>query len=61
MDVGADYSLIVPIETVPSQEMDHGMEVVGPFDEILIPRNSRKTDWEVELGVVIGKTARYLD
>lgn len=35
--------------------------VVGPFDELLIPRNSKKTDWEVELGVVIGKTARYLD
>ncbi|MFZ4894776.1 fumarylacetoacetate hydrolase family protein [Plantibacter sp. Mn2098] len=35
--------------------------VIGPFDEILIPRRSQKTDWEVELGVVIGSTARYLD
>ncbi|GAA1963572.1 fumarylacetoacetate hydrolase family protein [Agromyces allii] len=35
--------------------------VVGPFDDVLIPRNSTKTDWEVELGVVIGTTARYLD
>ncbi|MGN8552166.1 UNVERIFIED_CONTAM: fumarylacetoacetate hydrolase family protein [Microbacterium sp. SLM126] len=35
--------------------------VVGPFDDILIPRGSTKTDWEVELGVVIGKTARYVD
>ncbi|KJL36236.1 Ureidoglycolate lyase [Microbacterium ginsengisoli] len=34
--------------------------VVGPFDEVLIPRGSRKTDWEVELAVVIGTTARYL-
>lgn len=34
--------------------------VVGPFDNILIPRGSTKTDWEVELGVVIGSTARYL-
>ena len=34
--------------------------VVGPFDEVLIPRGSVKTDWEVELGVVIGATARYL-
>lgn len=34
--------------------------VVGPFDDVLIPRNSTKTDWEVELGVVIGSTARYL-
>jgi 2-keto-4-pentenoate hydratase/2-oxohepta-3-ene-1,7-dioic acid hydratase in catechol pathway len=35
--------------------------IVGPFDEVLIPRRSLKTDWEVELGVVIGSTARYLD
>ena len=35
--------------------------VVGPNDEVLIPRRSVKTDWEVELGVVIGATARYLD
>jgi len=34
--------------------------VVGPNDGILIPRGSAKTDWEVELAVVIGKTARYL-
>lgn len=35
--------------------------VVGPFDDVLIPRGSVKTDWEVELGVVIGREARYLD
>lgn len=34
--------------------------VVGPYDDVLIPRGSVKTDWEVELGVVIGATARYL-
>ncbi len=34
--------------------------VVGPNDQVLIPRGSRKTDWEVELAVVIGRTARYL-
>ena len=34
--------------------------VVGPFDDVQIPRASVKTDWEVELGVVIGSTARYL-
>lgn len=34
--------------------------VVGPSDTILIPRGSVKTDWEVELGVVIGREARYL-
>ncbi|HEY7049259.1 MAG TPA: fumarylacetoacetate hydrolase family protein [Jatrophihabitantaceae bacterium] len=35
--------------------------VVGPNDEVLVPRGSTKTDWEVELAVVIGSTARYLD
>jgi 2-keto-4-pentenoate hydratase/2-oxohepta-3-ene-1,7-dioic acid hydratase in catechol pathway len=35
--------------------------VVGPYDDVLIPRKSKKTDYEVELGVVIGKRARYLD
>lgn len=34
---------------------------IGPDDTVLVPRGSRKTDWEVELGVVIGRTARYLD
>ncbi|MFI9403060.1 fumarylacetoacetate hydrolase family protein [Nocardia sp. NPDC052316] len=35
--------------------------VVGPYDDVLIPRDSTKTDWEVELAVVIGRRARYLD
>ncbi|RST04493.1 FAA hydrolase family protein [Streptomyces sp. WAC05374] len=35
--------------------------VVGPDDTVLVPRGSRKTDWEVELAVVIGRTARYVD
>ncbi|MFF4356037.1 fumarylacetoacetate hydrolase family protein [Streptomyces sp. NPDC001604] len=34
--------------------------VVGPYDTVLVPRRSVKTDWEVELAVVIGRTARYL-
>ncbi len=34
--------------------------VVGPDDDVLIPRGSTKTDWEVELAVVIGRRARYL-
>jgi 2-keto-4-pentenoate hydratase/2-oxohepta-3-ene-1,7-dioic acid hydratase in catechol pathway len=34
--------------------------VVGAFDDVLVPRGSLKTDWEVELAVVIGRTARYL-
>lgn len=34
--------------------------LVGPFDDIVIPKNSQKTDWEVELGLVIGKKASYI-
>ncbi|WP_225078573.1 fumarylacetoacetate hydrolase family protein [Streptomyces sp. CoT10] len=35
--------------------------VVGPNDTVLVPRGAAKTDWEVELAVVIGRTARYLE
>jgi 2-keto-4-pentenoate hydratase/2-oxohepta-3-ene-1,7-dioic acid hydratase in catechol pathway len=50
-----------PIPAEPVVFMKAPDCVVGPYDEVLIPRNSVKTDWEVELAVVIGKTARYLD
>ena len=35
--------------------------LTGPNDEVMIPRGSEKTDWEVELGVIIGKTCRYVE
>lgn len=35
--------------------------LVGPNDDLIIPKNSQKTDWEVELGVVIGKKASYVE
>ncbi len=35
--------------------------LTGPNDEVMIPRGSQKTDWEVELGVIIGKTCRYVE
>ena len=35
--------------------------ICGPDDDVIIPRDSSKTDWEVELGVVIGKGGRYID
>ncbi|WP_439140951.1 fumarylacetoacetate hydrolase family protein [Planktotalea sp.] len=34
--------------------------IVGPYDDVVMPRGSEKTDWEVELGVVIGKEAKYV-
>jgi 2-keto-4-pentenoate hydratase/2-oxohepta-3-ene-1,7-dioic acid hydratase in catechol pathway len=39
----------------------HPNTVVGPNDDVLVPRGAGKVDWEVELGVVIGRRARYLD
>ena len=39
----------------------HPNTVVGPNDDVLIPRGSTQTDWEVELSVVIGRRTRYLD
>lgn len=35
--------------------------IVGPFDDVIIPKNSTKSDWEVELAVVIGKKASYVE
>ncbi|GAA2819652.1 fumarylacetoacetate hydrolase family protein [Kribbella solani] len=41
--------------------LKHPNTVVGAYDEVLVPRGSVKTDWEVELAVVIGKQARYVE
>ena len=48
------------IPTEPVVFMKDPSTLVGPNDDVLIPRLSVKTDWEVELAVVIGTTARYL-
>lgn len=57
-DHAAETGAAVPEE--PVVFMKDPSTIVGPFDDILIPMGSEKTDWEVELGVVIGSTARYL-
>jgi 2,4-diketo-3-deoxy-L-fuconate hydrolase len=49
-----------PPPSEPVVFFKHPNTVVGPFDDVLIPPGSDKTDWEVELAVVMGKTARYL-
>lgn len=49
--------------TVPSEPvvfMKANSAIVGPNDDVLIPRGSEKTDWEVELGVVVGRTAKHV-
>lgn len=47
--------------TVPIMFLKTPNTVVGPNDTVTIPRGSEKTDWEVELGIVIGARAAYLD
>jgi 2-keto-4-pentenoate hydratase/2-oxohepta-3-ene-1,7-dioic acid hydratase in catechol pathway len=49
-----------PVPGEPVVFMKDPACVVGPDDDVLIPRQSVKTDWEVELAVVVGRTARYL-
>ncbi|RMB80753.1 fumarylacetoacetate hydrolase family protein [Streptomyces shenzhenensis] len=49
-----------PVPKRPVIFMKDPSTVVGPDDRVLIPRGSVKTDWEVELAVVIGREARYL-
>lgn len=46
--------------TEPVIFMKSTTAIVGPNDDIVIPKNSKKTDWEVELAVVIGKKASYV-
>lgn len=58
-DHAAETGAAIPEE--PVLFMKDPSTVVGPFDTVNVPRGSTKTDWEVELGVVIGTTARYLD
>jgi 2-keto-4-pentenoate hydratase/2-oxohepta-3-ene-1,7-dioic acid hydratase in catechol pathway len=49
-----------PVPSEPIIFMKATSTIVGPNDTVEIPRDSTKTDWEVELGVVIGKTAKYV-
>lgn len=50
----------MPVPEVPIIFMKATSSLCGPYDPILIPKNSVKTDWEVELAVVIGKRAKYV-
>ncbi|MER7810272.1 fumarylacetoacetate hydrolase family protein [Streptomyces sp900116325] len=66
MCVGLNYvdhaeETAIPTPTEPVVFMKAANTVVGPDDTVLIPRTSIKTDYEIELAVIIGRTARYLD
>lgn len=58
-DHAAESGLDVPKEPVVFNKWTSA--ICGPNDPVQIPRDSTKTDWEVELGVVIGKAGRYID
>jgi 2-keto-4-pentenoate hydratase/2-oxohepta-3-ene-1,7-dioic acid hydratase in catechol pathway len=57
-DHAAESGMAVPAE--PILFMKATSSIVGPNDDLVIPRGSQKTDWEVELGVVIGKPGKYI-
>jgi 2-keto-4-pentenoate hydratase/2-oxohepta-3-ene-1,7-dioic acid hydratase in catechol pathway len=58
-DHAAEAGAPVPVE--PIVFMKATSALCGPDDGIIIPKNSQKTDWEVELAIVIGREARYVD
>ncbi len=57
-DHAAESGMTVPVE--PVVFMKATSAICGPNDNVVIPLNAKKTDWEVELGVVIGKEAKYV-
>jgi 2-keto-4-pentenoate hydratase/2-oxohepta-3-ene-1,7-dioic acid hydratase in catechol pathway len=57
-DHAAESGMAVPAE--PVVFMKATSSICGAYDDVIIPRGSEKTDWEVELGVVIGREARYV-
>lgn len=64
--VGLNYSKHaaeskMPVPSEPILFFKSTTSFTGPNEEVIIPKNSKKTDWEVELAVVIGKRASYVD
>jgi 2,4-diketo-3-deoxy-L-fuconate hydrolase len=58
-DHAAESGLDVPPEPVIFNKWTSA--IIGPDDDVMIPRGSKKTDWEVELGIVIGKGGAYIN
>lgn len=64
--IGQNYAAHAAESNSPPPEhpivfFKHPNTLIGPNDDVRVPRGSSATDWEVELAVVIGRTARYLD
>ncbi|MEO6012851.1 MAG: fumarylacetoacetate hydrolase family protein [Devosia sp.] len=58
-DHAAETGAPIPAEPILFQKATSA--IIGPNDDVIIPKNAKKPDWEVELGIVIGKEARYVD
>ena len=58
-DHAAESGMAIPAEPVVFMKAD--TSITGPGDNVIIPMVSKKLDWEVELGVIIGKTAHYIE
>ena len=58
-DHAAETGAAVPVEPILFTKSPNTL--IGPHDDVRLPRGSTKTDWEVELGIVIGKRTSYLD
>jgi len=58
IDHAKESNMAVPAEPIIFFKATSALS--GPFDDVVIPKNSEKTDWEVELAVVIGKKASYI-
>lgn len=58
-DHAAETGAAIPAEPILFQKATSA--ITGPNDDVIIPRGATKPDWEVELGIVIGRQARYVD
>jgi len=58
-DHAAETGAAIPAE--PILFMKATSAIIGPNDDVILPKNTLKPDWEVELGVIIGKEAKYID
>jgi ureidoglycolate lyase len=58
-DHAAETGAAIPAEPIIFRKATSA--IIGPNDDVIIPKNAKKPDWEVELGIVIGREARYVD
>ncbi len=58
-DHAAETGAAIPKE--PILFMKATSAIIGPYDDVILPKNTLKPDWEVELGVIIGKEAKYIE